>query len=94
MLDRYADDYAFHDFVRPAVNDDLSKRGIDDHTYLLPDAGSYAGSQNRAALWPQALELLRSIYPLYRDMGLTITLPWDRTFETELDVRLVPVRRQ
>jgi hypothetical protein len=90
MLDRYADDYAFHDFVRGAVNDDLSKRGIDDHTYLLPDAASYAASQNRAALWPQALKLLSSIYPLYQDMGLTITLPWDRTFETELDVRLAP----
>ena len=92
MLDRYADDYAFHDFVRPAVNADLSARGIPDHTYLLPDAASYAASQNRAGLWPRALELLRSIYPLYRDMGLTVTLPWDRTFETELDVRLVPVR--
>ena len=88
MLDRYADDYAFHDFVRGAINQDLSKRGIADHTYLLPDAASYAGSQNRAALWPRALQLLGSIYPLYRDMGLTITLPWDRTFETELDVRL------
>jgi hypothetical protein len=93
MLDRYADDYAFHDFVRGSVNDDLAARGIGDHTYLLPDAASYAGSQNRAALWPHALQLLSSIYPLYRDMGLTITLPWDRTFETELDVRLSPVRR-
>ncbi|MGA2396068.1 MAG: DUF4127 family protein [Candidatus Lustribacter sp.] len=88
MLDRYADDYAFHDFVRPAVNDDLSQAGIDDHTYLLPAAASFAASQNRADLWPRALTLLSSIYPLYRDMGLTITLPWDRTFETELDVRL------
>jgi hypothetical protein len=94
MLDRYADDYAFHDFVRPALNADLSKRGVEDHTYLLPDAASYAASENRAALWPHALQLLGSIYPLYRDMGLTITLPWDRTFETELDVRLLPVRRQ
>jgi hypothetical protein len=93
MLDRYADDYAFHDFVRPALNADLTARGIADHTYLLPDAASYAGSQNRAQLWPRALALLHSIYPLYRDMGLTIALPWDRTFETELDVRLVPLRR-
>lgn len=93
MLDRYADDYAFHDFVRPAINADLSARGIDDHTYLLPDAASYAASQNRAGLWSRALDLLHSIYPLYRDMGLTITLPWDRTFETELDVRLVPEKR-
>jgi len=26
--------------------------------------------------------------PEYRDDGLTITLPWDRTFETELQLRL------
>jgi hypothetical protein len=90
MLDRYADDYAFHDFVRAQVNAGLSERGIEDHTYLLPDAASFAASENRAALWPRALQLLASIYPLYRDMGLTITLPWDRTFETELDVRLAP----
>ena len=93
MLDRYADDYAFHDFVRPAVNDALSKRGIDDHTYLLPDAAAFAASANRADLWPRALQLLSSIYPLYRDSGLTITLPWDRTFETQLDVRLTPVKQ-
>jgi hypothetical protein len=93
MLDRYADDYAFHDFVRGDVNAALSDRGIDDHTYLLPDAAGYAASENRAALWPRALQLLAAIYPLYRDMGLTITLPWDRTFETELDVRLTPIGR-
>jgi hypothetical protein len=93
MLDRYADDYAFHDFVRGDVNAALSDRGIADHTYLLPDAAGFAASENRAALWPRALALLSSIYPLYRDMGLTITLPWDRTFETELDVRLTPIAR-
>lgn len=94
MLDRYADDYAFHGFVRPQINAALSARGIADHTYLLPDAATFAAAENRAALWPHALGLLRSIYPLFRDMGLTITLPWDRTFETELDVRLeAPVRR-
>jgi hypothetical protein len=90
MLDRYADDYAFHGFVRGEVNDDLSGLGVDDHTYLLPAVASYAASQNRAALWPRALELLHTIYPWWRDAGLTITLPWDRTFETELDVRLLP----
>jgi hypothetical protein len=93
MLDRYADDYAFHGFVRGDVNDDLARLGVDDHGYLLPDAAMLAASENRADLWPRALALLASIYPAYRDMGLTITLPWDRTFETELDVRLAPVRR-
>lgn len=93
MLDRYADDYAFHDFVRGDVNAELAQQGIADHDYLLPAAAAFAGSENRAELWPHALALLESIYPGYRDMGLTITLPWDRTFETELDVRLAPVRR-
>jgi hypothetical protein len=93
MLDRYADDYAFHGFVRGNVNDELARAGVADHSYLLPDAAVFAASENRAALWRHALELLASIYPGERDGGLTITLPWDRTFETELDVRLTPVRR-
>jgi hypothetical protein len=90
LLDRYADDYAFHDFTRGAVNDALSQRGITDHTYLLPAAAAYASSLNRADLWPRALHVLWTIFPNWGDAGLTITLPWDRTFETELDVRLAP----
>ncbi|GAC1543715.1 MAG: DUF4127 family protein [Candidatus Velthaea sp.] len=90
MLDRYADDYAFHDFTRPAINNALSAAGITDHTYLLPEVARPTGSQNRSDLWPRALDLLRTIYPEYRDAGLTITLPWDRTFETELDIHLRP----
>jgi hypothetical protein len=88
MLDRYADDYAFHDFTRPALNAWLSDRGISDHTYLEPIIAEQTTWQNRADLWPRTLALLAAIYPQYRDGGLTITLPWDRTFETELDVRL------
>jgi hypothetical protein len=90
LLDRYADDYAFHDFTRGSINDALSKRGITDHTYLLPSAAAYASSINRADLWPRALHLLWTVFPGWGDAGLTITLPWDRTFETELDVRLAP----
>ncbi len=90
-IDRYADDYAFHDYVRTDVNDELSKDGVFDHTYLLAGPASVADHANRAELWPDALALLSQIEPDYRDAGLTITLPWDRTFETELDVRLAPV---
>jgi len=87
MLDRYIDDYAFHQFVRPQLNEALRARAIDT-TLLLPDVARETASRNRASLWPYALELLAATYPQYRDAGLTITLPWDRTFETQIDVRL------
>jgi hypothetical protein len=92
LLDRYVDDYAFHQFVRPPLNDALRARAIDT-TLLLPDVAREAGHDNRAALWRYALELLGSIFPDYRDAGLTITLPWDRTFETRIDVRMDPLAR-
>lgn len=87
MLDRYIDDYAFHQFVRPDLNETLRARQIDT-TLLLPEIAREANSRNRAALWPYALDLLAKIYPQYRDAGMTIMLPWDRTFETQIDVRL------
>ena len=87
LLDRYADDYAFHDFVRPQLNEQLSARRI-NHEYLLPYVAGETASENRSLLWPYAINLLDEIFPGYRDAGMTITLPWDRTFETELDVRL------
>jgi hypothetical protein len=87
MLDRYIDDYAFHQFVRPEINAELRARGIDT-TLLAPDVALEASHQNRALLWRYALDLLARIYPEYHDGGLTITLPWDRTFETQIDVRL------
>ncbi len=89
MLDRYVDDYAFHQFVRPELNAVLRARGIDT-TLLVPEVAREASHDDRAALWPYALDLLAEIYPQYRDAGLTITLPWDRTFETQIDVRLAP----
>ena len=91
LLDRYADDYAFHDFVRPQLNDELTAQRI-NHEYLLPGVATITASTNRASLWPYAVDLLDSIFPQYRDAGMTITLPWGRTFETELDVRLLSPR--
>lgn len=89
MLDRYADDYAFHQFVRPVLNETLRARSVDT-TLLTHGVAVEADDLNRALLWPLALDLLSSIYPEYRDSGLTITLPWQRTFETQLDPRLSP----
>ncbi|MDQ6932298.1 MAG: DUF4127 family protein [Candidatus Eremiobacteraeota bacterium] len=90
MLDRYIDDYAFHAFVRPELIARLDAQGINDHTYLLSDAAVGTNLANRELLWPRALSLLERIYPQYGNAGLVMTLPWDRTFETELDVRLLP----
>jgi hypothetical protein len=90
MLDRYADDYAFHTYTRPALNSSLSAAGTSDHTYLLPGLAGRTEEADRADLWPRTLTLLHTVYPADEDAGLTITLPWDRTFETELDVRLRP----
>ena len=54
------------------------------------DAAHRTDSENRALLWPAGLDLLARVEPQFRDAGFTITLPWDRTFETELDLRLAP----
>ena len=89
-LMRYVDDIAFHDDVRPRLNADLTAAGIADHTYLAPEPARSTDSQNRALLWPAGLDLLARIAPQFGDAGFTITLPWDRTFETELDLRLKP----
>jgi hypothetical protein len=89
LLDRYIDDYAFHQFVRPELNETLRARDIDT-TLLTPGIAREASSLNRALLWPRALALLARIFPQYRDTGLTITLPWNRTFETAIEVRLQP----
>ncbi len=88
LLDRYIDDYAFHQFVRPELNERLRARGVDT-TLLLAEDAREASDDNRAALWPYGLDLLAQTFPGYRDAGLTITLPWDRTFETQIDVRMI-----
>ncbi|MEO6913292.1 MAG: DUF4127 family protein [Candidatus Baltobacteraceae bacterium] len=89
-LNRYIDDYAFHDYVRPGLIDELNLRGVSDHTLLMPPDAMQTDQRNRAALWRRALDVLAAVYPQYEDSGLTITLPWDRTFETEIDVRISP----
>ncbi|MGD0051033.1 MAG: DUF4127 family protein [Vulcanimicrobiaceae bacterium] len=89
-LMRYVDDVAFHADVRPQLNADLTAQGVDDHTYLLPGVAGATAGENRSLLWREGLALLAQIEPQFRDAGFTITLPWERTFETELDLRLAP----
>ena len=87
MLDRYADDFAYHQLVRPLIKKDLRAEHVDT-TLLINGPLAQGDQENRQLLWPEALRLLHEIYPNWEDAGLTITLPWDRTFETQLDVRL------
>ena len=89
-LMRYVDDVAFHTAVRPQLNADLTAAGISDHTYLTPAVAMQTAAQNRTLLWPAGLDLLARIEPQFRAAGFTLTLPWDRTFETELDLRPAP----
>ncbi|HEY8298200.1 MAG TPA: DUF4127 family protein [Candidatus Baltobacteraceae bacterium] len=89
-FDRYMDDYLFHDYVRPDLNATLTAQGITDHTYLLPDQATPITERNNAELWNRAVDILGQIYPGYHIADMRITLPWDRTFETEIEVRLAP----
>ena len=89
-LVRYVDDVTFHTLVRPELNDVLTAGGVSDHTLLAPEIARRTASDNRALLWQAGLDLLARIAPQFRDAGFTITLPWDRTFETELDLRRAP----
>jgi hypothetical protein len=92
---RYVDDVDFQKVVRPHVNADLSLLGVPDHTYLLPNDASFAASDTRLLLWPLATDLLAKLGPQFEASRFRvrlpfddITLPWHRTFECELHVRL------
>jgi hypothetical protein len=87
---RYTDDILFQKVVRPKLNADLRTEGVLDHSYLLPAVARQAAAENAALLRPLAIDLLAKIAPANRVRGLKITLPWRRTFETRLDVRLTP----
>jgi hypothetical protein len=87
---RFVDDVDFHVKVRPDLNAWLGGQDVDDHTYLLPDVAAKTSERNRDLLWYDAQQTLQLLYPDLHIAALNITLPWDRTFETELDVRLAP----
>jgi hypothetical protein len=87
MLDRYIDDYAFRQFVRPVLNGKLRANGIDP-TLLPASTFECVSRENSAALRRYARWLSAAAYPQYRDAGMTITLPWQRTFETRIDLEL------
>jgi hypothetical protein len=89
-FDRILDDVAFHTVVRPDLNRTLDAQGVPDHTYLLPDVAAQIAQRDDALLWQQAQMILPELYPNDHIAAMQITLPWSRTFETEIDVALAP----
>jgi len=87
---RYVDDVLFQKVVRPQLNTDLEQRGVADHAYLAPDVAQQTAAENDALLRPLALDLVAKIAPTARAAQLEIALPWNRTFEMQLQVRLSP----
>jgi Protein of unknown function (DUF4127) len=85
MLNRYIDDYAFHQFVRPALNSELRANGIDP-TFLPFPVLKNVSRENSDALRRYARWLSAMVYPQYRTADMTITLPWQRTFETQINI--------
>jgi len=89
-FNRVLDDVVFHTEVRPDLNRALDARGVNDHTYLLPEVAAPIAARARDALWSRAIEVLAQMYPDDHLAAIGITLPWNRTFETEIDARIAP----
>ncbi len=87
---RFVDDYAFHDDVRPSLNAALASQGVADHSLLPPAIAATTAERNRVLLWNDASSILAQLYPGYHIAAMTIGLPWDRTFETAVDVGIAP----
>jgi hypothetical protein len=89
-LVRFADDYAFHDEIRPQLNATLAAEGITDHTLLAPNVAASIEQMDRALLWSYAAKILSQLDPGYHIAAISIGLPWNRTFETSLDIGIAP----
>ena len=87
---RFVDDYAYHDEVRPQLNATLAAQGITDHTLLASSAAAAIGQLDRALLWNDAVAILAQLDPGYHVAAISIGLPWDRTFETSINVGIAP----
>ncbi len=86
LLDRYIDDYGYRLIVRAQVNDDLSARGVHDHSYLLPEVARFAQSDAASRLEPLGFFLLDQTGLQLARPAILVTLPWPRTFEAWIDV--------
>ncbi len=86
---RFVDDYAYHDEVRPLLNEQLDARQVDHMILTAPDDASVA-DESRALLWNDAEAILAQLYPRYHIAAMEIALPWNRTFEAQIEVSLAP----
>jgi len=88
LFDRYVDDYAYRLLVRPELNADLRSAGFD--TYALGSASDYAESQVRHLLWPLAVDWFDTNFAPagWKQSELSMYLPWQRTFEVQIDAAL------
>ena len=87
---RFLDDYVFHDDVRAGLNAALDQQGIVDRSLLSPGVEATLSDRNRALLWNRAETLLAQLDPGYHIAAIKIELPWNRTFETSIDVGIAP----
>lgn len=85
LFERYADDYGYRLIVRPELNEELRTRGLD--TYALGAAAHEAESRMRALLWPLGVGLFDSDFAPqgWANSRFTLSLPWQRTFEVQLE---------
>jgi len=88
-FERYLDDIVFQKVVRPQLNTQLRSDKIDT-TYLLPDVAQETAARNAALMTPEAKALIEQINPARRIVNLSIGLPWNRTFEEQLNAELTP----
>jgi hypothetical protein len=88
LFDRYVDDYAYRLLVRPDLNAELRSAGFD--TFALGGASDYAESQLRHRLWPLAVDWFDANFASngWKQSELSMYLPWQRTFEVQLDTDL------
>ncbi|HEY1868516.1 MAG TPA: DUF4127 family protein, partial [Candidatus Cybelea sp.] len=89
-LTRFVDDYAYHTEVRPRLNAELAAQGITDHTLLVPGVTDPIAQLDRTLLWNDAAQILAQLDPGYHIAAISIGLPWDRTFETSLEIAIAP----
>jgi hypothetical protein len=88
LFERYVDDYGYRLLVRPELQLELTADGADVDE--LGDRAAEAESRMRAMLWPKAVKILDDEFRRdgWRAAELRFSLPWQRTFEVEIDAEL------